>query len=251
MATSHRQMTIRLGVAAAFLLCLPVFTQSEAPAASSSTLDESPASLYNPPKDAIPRARVGGQMRGTSGSEPEVQALVPDHVGLTVSRTPDLNWFLSKPTKHEVRFTLVDNRVIRPLHETQIPTPKEPGIQTIKLKDLGVTLDPNVQYRWYVSVVRDTNSPSQDIVAGGIIERCELSECITVMDAKLACNKQGVIENAKAGFWYDAMGCVCTLINNDPLDGTLRRIRAALLRQVGLNGVAEWDLRALQSPSVN
>ncbi len=187
-------------------------------------------------------------MRGTDGTEPELQALVPDHVGMTVSRSPALNWFLSKPTTHEIRFTLVDNRVIRPLHEGPIPNPKQAGIQTISLKEMGLTLDPNVQYRWYVSVVRDADSPSQDIVAGGIIEHCELSECLTVMDARLTCNMQGVIDNARAGFWYDAMGCICDLINGDPSNSKLRRIRAALLKQVGLNGVAEWDLRAIQTP---
>jgi hypothetical protein len=48
------------------------------------------------------------------------------------------------------------------------------------------------------------------------------------------------------GFWYDAMGCVCSLIQQEPKDPSLRRLRAALLRQVGLNGVADWDLRTIQ-----
>ncbi|NGZ59828.1 MAG: hypothetical protein CV081_04920 [Nitrospira sp. LK265] len=43
------------------------------------------------------------------------------------------------------------------------------------------------------------------------------------------------------------MGCVCSLIEKDPKDPSLRKLRAALLRQVGLNGVADWDLKAIQS----
>jgi hypothetical protein len=230
------------------VLSAPAVTWSDQPAtAPSPQSDEFSQAIYTPPKKLTPRARVGGEMRGTEGTDPELAALVPDHVGLTVHKTPSLNWFLSKPTKHQVRFTLVDNRMIKPLHEAPIPTPKKPGIQTVNLKDLGVVLDPDVQYRWYISIIRNPDSPSQDIVAGGVIERCELSECLTALDARLDCTQEGVIENAKAGFWYDAMGCLCHLIDESPKDAQLRRLRASLLKQVGLNGVADWDLRSIQT----
>jgi len=234
---------------ALLVLCAVVLTQSELPAASPAAPpdDELSQPLYTPPKKFTPRARVGGSLRGTEGRDPEVQALVPDHVGLTTDRNPSLNWYLSKPTTYQVRFTLIDNRVTRPLHELTIPTPAQAGIHTIHLKQLGVALDPDVQYRWYVSVVRDPDSPSQDIVAGGVIERCELSECVAEIGARLTCSPEGVIENARAGLWYDAMGCLCNLIESNPTDEKLRRLRARLLKQVGLIGVAEWDLLAIQS----
>lgn len=205
--------------------------------------------IYTPPKKFSPRARVGGQLRGTEGNDPEIQALVPDHVGLTVSQTPVLNWFLSKPTAYTVRFTLVDNRLIKPVHEASLPPPKEAGIQTINLKELGLKLEPDVQYRWYVSMVRNPDSPSQDIVAGGVIERCDFNECVVVPGAHLTCNVQGVTENARAGLWYDAMACLCDLIKANPTDVQLRRQRAALLKQVGLHGVADWDLRSVPAPA--
>ena len=44
--------------------------------------------IYTPPKKITPRARVGGDVRGTDGTDPEVKALVPDHVGLTIKETP-------------------------------------------------------------------------------------------------------------------------------------------------------------------
>ena len=82
---------------------------------------------------------------------------------------------------------------------------------------------------------------------GGVIERCELSECLTDRDMKLGCTEQTVMDNAHAGLWYDAMGCLCNLIDGDPKNEKLRRLRARLLKDVGLNGVAEWDLRSLQT----
>ena len=73
--------------------------------------------VYTPPKKLTPRARVGGTLRGSDGHEPELVALVPDHVGLTVKQTPTLNWYLSKPTTYPLRFTLNDTQKVAPLYE--------------------------------------------------------------------------------------------------------------------------------------
>jgi len=210
--------------------------------------DDSSTPLYVPPKKYSPRARVGGQLRGTDGSDPEIQAIVPDHVAMTAKKTPSLNWYLSKPTKYPIHFTLVDSRVIKPVHEGPLtPSPKTEGIYTIDLKNLGITLEPEVQYRWYVSVIRDPNSHAPDIVAGGVIERCEFNRCLVENPPELECSVQSVYTNAKIGYWYDAMSCLCSLIDAKPTDPSLRRLRARLLKEVGLNGVAEWDLRSIQS----
>ena len=207
-------------------------------------LKEPPLPIYTPRNKTTPRARVGGGLRGTEGKDPEIVALVPDHVGLTVKQAPSLNWFLSKPTSLPIRFTLIDTRAVKPLHEGPIPTPSRAGVQSLDLKELGLTLEPDVQYRWYISAIRNPDSPSQDIVAGGMIERCEFSTCLVEMEVDLSCDRQSVVRNAVRGFWYDAISCLSDLIKTNPQDASLRRMRAALLRQVGLNGVAEWDLKA-------
>jgi len=212
--------------------------------AQSGPTEDVPLPLYTPPKKLTPRARVGGGLRGTDGTDPVLVALVPDHVGLTVKKTPGLNWFLSKPTAYPLKFTLIDIRSVKPLHEGSIPTPDHAGIQSIDLKDLDLALEPDVQYRWYISAIRNPDSPSQDIVAGGVIERCEFSTCLIEMEVDLSCDRQSVLRNAVRGFWYDAMSCLCDLIKTDQHDASLRRMRAALLKQVGLNSVAEWDLKS-------
>ena len=219
----------------------------KATAAKAGEQDDTQPLIYTPPKKPTPRARVGGTFRGTDGNEPELVALVPDHVGLTIKPTPTLNWYLSKPTTYSLRFTLNDTQKVVPIYEGSLPVPTEAGVQSIDLKSLGLTLEPNVQYRWFVSASPNPQSPSRDIVAGGMIERCDLSECLTITTVNLTCDRESVRSNALIGFWYDAMGCVCSLIEKDPKDPSLRRLRAALLRQVGLNGVADWDLRSIQS----
>jgi Domain of Unknown Function (DUF928) len=244
-----RDLTMHCLLAGLAVLCSADMTKAEAPAATpANPSDELSVPLYSPPKKLTPRARVGGDVRGTEGTDPEVKALVPDHVGYTVKETPALNWFLSKSTPYEVRFTLRDDRSTRSFQEKKLPSPRKPGIYTINLKELGLILEPNVQYKWFISVIRDADSPSKDIVAGGVIERCELSDCVTVYDARLTCTIESVIDNARAGLWYDAMGCLCNLIDANSADEKLRRLRARLLKDVGLNGVAEWDLRSIQSP---
>lgn len=207
-------------------------------------LEEPPLPIYTPRNKTMPRARVGGSLRGTDGKDPEIVALVPDHVGMTVKQAPSLNWFLSKPTSLPIRFTLIDSRSVKPVHEGPIPTPVQAGVQSLNLKELGLALEPDIQYRWYISVIRNTDAPSQDIVAGGVIERCEFSTCLVEMAVDLSCDRPSVLRNSLRGFWYDAISCLCDLIKTDPQDASLRRMRAALLKQVGLNGVAEWDLRS-------
>jgi len=203
--------------------------------------------LYTPPKQLTPRARVGGSLRGTEGKEPEIVALVPDHVGLTVKQTPTLNWFLSKPTTYPLFFTLNDTQKLLPIYEGPLPAPTQAGVQSIDLKALDLALEPNIQYRWFVSAKRNPDSPSQDIVAGGMIERCEFSECLMITTVNTTCDQNSVRTNAMASMWYEAIACVSSLIEQEPKDPSLRRLRAALLRQVGLNGVAEWDLKSIHT----
>ena len=239
--------------AVVIMLSLPDFSSGVGAAPATDQGIQAPAGqlkdpslpIYTPPRDknkTVPRARVGGSLRGTDGKDPEIVALVPDHVGLTVKQAPALNWFLSKPTSLPIRFTLVDTRTVKPVHEGPIPTPAQAGVQSLDLKDFGLTLEPDVQYRWYISAIRNPDSPSQDIVAGGMIERCEFSTCLVEMEVDLSCDRPSVLRNAVRGFWYDAVSCLSDLIKTDTQDASLRRMRASLLKQVGLNGVAEWDL---------
>jgi len=247
---------VPISLVSGLVLCMGLFDPASTPAGSdqpsvaqSKPADDVPLPVYTPPKKLIPRARVGGGLRGMDGNDPVIEAIVPDHVGFTFKKTPVLNWFISKPTTYRVIFTLNDTGLTKPVFEGPIPTPVRAGIQSIDLKAMDLALEPDVQYRWYISAIPDPKSPSKNIVAGGVIERCEFSTCLVEMEVDLTCDRQSVLRNALRGFWYDAMACVCELIDANPSDQTLRRQRAALLNQIGLSGVAEWDLRSIQAPA--
>jgi hypothetical protein len=88
----------KLLLALALVLSAPNVALSDQQAASQSVQpDEFSKPLYTPPKNEelkkklTLRTRLGGATHGTEGTELEVQALVPDHVGLTANRNPALN----------------------------------------------------------------------------------------------------------------------------------------------------------------
>jgi hypothetical protein len=198
--------------------------------------------LYRPPQGSVPGGRLKGGIRG--GKEaPVLQVLAPNHVGLTRLKQPILYWYLSKPVSYPIEFTLVDSRKIPPLVETRLPAPSEGGVQSIQLKDYGISLEVGVPYRWFVSVTPDPDNPSKDITAGSIIERVGYLEGIVIHSV----NEDDPNSLAAAGLWYDAIKAISAKIEASPGDPFYRRQRAFLLEQVGLPEVAEFDLKRSRS----
>ena len=170
---------------------------------------------------------------------PEAIPLAPYHVGLTSVNQPVLYWYVSRPITQPVLFVLLDTRSLEVIYQGRLASGPQAGIQFIRLQDLSVALQAHVLYRWYVTVVMDPQRPSRDVVAGGMIERIPLSETAALP----AASHERVGYYAQAGLWYDAFAAISDLIAVTPHDLSLREQRAALLRQVGLATVAEWDLR--------
>ena len=202
--------------------------------------------VYKPPQGRTPRARVGGVTRGSLGKDPNVVALVPDHVGLTIKPEPKLHWYISQGTTLPIMFTLREDEGVRPILETPLKPPECPGIQAVRLKDHGIELKEEIAYRWYISVQRDADSPSQDIVTGGMIERISMVEALLLYPG--FADESDPIQLAKTGLWYDAFRVISDRIEASPRDPALRRQRAALLKQVDLLEIAEFDLKLNGTP---
>lgn len=183
-------------------------------------------------------ARLTGVSRGHANVS--VVPLAPDHIGRTVSGQPVLYWYLSKPVAFPVVFVLIDTRTVRVAHDVKMAPPFQAGVQAIHLEQLGISLEPEVPYRWYIDVVVDDHSPSRDIVSGGMIERVRPDA--DVPDLTRTSTIDAVRQYAAAGFWYDAISTISDRIAAAPADPLLRRQRASLLRQIGLQEVADWDL---------
>ena len=203
--------------------------------------------IYKPPVRGAPSGRVGSGARGAVQRSVVLAALTPDHLGLTTREQPVLFWYLSQPTADPIYFTLSENRALKPTIEAQLSVPSQSGIQRIRLADLGVRLKTGVEYHWFVAVVPDRDNRSKDIVAGGFIERIEPSAKLRASLSRAAPAQLAMVY-AEEGIWYDALAAVSDKIDATPGDAVLRSQRAALLDQIRLQEVADFDRRASGQP---
>jgi hypothetical protein len=204
--------------------------------------------VYKPPARKPSRGRVDGGFRGGQEGEPILKVLAPaDHVGETVKKWPALYWFLSSPTPYPIVFTLEDTNQYKPIVERTLPAPTRAGIQMIRLADFEHVLEEQVQYRWHISVVVDPESRSKDIHAMGVIERRPFTLDL-FLNTTCKDPRDAICLYAEAGLWYDAIAVISDLITAHPKDRVLRLQRAALLEQIGLTDVAEFDRLANPLP---
>ncbi|HSE58684.1 MAG TPA: DUF928 domain-containing protein [Nitrospiraceae bacterium] len=175
---------------------------------------------------------------------PTLISLVPNHVGLTIADQPVVYWYLSRPTQARTLFVLLDARSLQVVRSIALPPSERAGIHSMRFKDYGVTLQRDVPYRWFVNLLIDPATPDRDLVASGAIERIDPE----FPQAKVpsASSLDAVHFYADQGLWYDAMAAISDLIAAAPLNDVFRQQRASLLQQVGLQEVAEWDLRHRQ-----
>jgi hypothetical protein len=194
------------------------------------------APVYKPPLRGAPAGRVGGGTRSGSARDtfPALCLRITDYV----SEQPSLFWFISTTTTLPVEVTITDPQATQPLVETRLPSPTKPGIQRIRLADLGVHLAPGTAYRWSVSVIPDANRRSRDLLAGGVIQRVAAP---AGLQEKLAQSRkeEHPFLYAEAGLWYDALGSISELIEVTPYDAQLRQQRSSLLSQVGLRDMGD------------
>ena len=161
------------------------------------------------------------------------------HPMVTIKKYPSICWILRNrpPVDATMTFTLMDSRSIKPVLEVQLPhsiqTEQNETCDCVNLKDYDIQLEPDIQYRWYISIVQNPELHSRDVVFGGLIERCAEEDCQT-REMPSQCDRDLVRRLAIRGFWYDSISCLCDLIKSSPDDETLRRMLDALMRQVGL-----------------
>ena len=203
--------------------------------------------VYKPPLRGSPGGRVGGGTRGVSlETAVSLSVLVPDHVGITLQSQPHLYWFISKKTTQPIEFTITEKDAVKPVLEARLKPLEKAGIQCIRLADHGVQLRPNVPYKWVVAVVTDPARRARDVLSGGMIELLPASADLSATLGKTPKAGQAFVL-AQEGIWYDALAGFSDRINATPKDLPLRKQRAALLEQVGLNEAAEFDLKEARS----
>ena len=200
-------------------------------AASREHVDTSLALDFQPPRRGSPRLR-GLNIRDAVAPA-EVTILAPTHVGQTLRKAPALFWYVDgvPPVESTVVFTLVTESQIEPVVERELPTPKQVGIQRIRLSEFGVTLELDVEYEWFVALVPDLEDRTRDSVGRGFVRR--VAEGVPALD------KGSPHAVAPRSLWYDALECVSNAIEAEPDNIALRAQRNALLRQAELHDTLE------------
>ena len=213
-------------------------SQAGKPVASQSAV------IYKPPLLGAPPDRVDGSTRGAGGEAAILQALAPDHVGLTTHVQPTLYWYARTPMVVRFVIALVDEDGIDPLLEVEAGSKKVAGIQQLNLGDHNISLQSEVAYHWSVTQVVDEGGRSAGVIASGLIERTEPGEGLT---SRIE-NNQGtnlVTVYANEGIWYDALEAISSMIDKSPEDQGLVAIRTSLLDQVGLR-IAAYGINGVR-----
>jgi len=82
-------------------------------------------------------------------------------------------------------------------------------------------------------------------MAGGVLMRVDEPAAVAARRKAGASKEELARLLAGEGIWYDAIALYSELIEAQPGDRKLRAARAALLEQVGLKEVADFDRRAV------
>ncbi len=237
MRASYRWL---IAVAAVLLLTAPAFAQSTPGSAGQNTKVVAGLPTYVPPMRGSPNARVSGASRGGPLVDvPRLEVLAPDHAGETLQEQPTFFWSTSRAIDGKVELAISAVATEGVLYKTTIAGPKAAGIYAFSLNGTSARLDTGAEYRWSVTTVVEGADAAHTVTVSGLVKRVPRSQ------VKLASfpsdPNAAAIAYARAGIWYDAVEALSLGLQQTPGDARLHRSRAALLRQVGLSDVADFD----------
>jgi hypothetical protein len=203
--------------------------------------------VYRRPAEATEAVRVDGRLRAAEDVLVTLTVLAPEELGLTSRSQPCLFWYQSQGSHTRFELTIVRGADARPVYETQMVPNGTAGIRRFSLREHGVTLEPNVEYRWTVAIVTDPENRSKDVVASGVIKHVPPTEKLS---ARLAANPEDrAFVYADEGFWYDSLEELSTEIEQKPSERELRKVRGMLFLQAGLKEAADHDLQTAGKPA--
>ncbi|NUN63586.1 DUF928 domain-containing protein [Pseudanabaena biceps] len=219
--------------------CLTLWSFSIAPAhagdlhANILTVNTSVAS-YTPAPRPKPQRTEGGGSRGCINAPSlTLQLLAPkDHTAFTVSAYPTLSWYISELPKLPLEISLVEEGVAQPVLVKQLDV-KNAGLMQFQLPKETSGLEIGKQYRWTVSLICNSERPSQSFYARAWIERTSIpSESAKNISRLSAYDK--ALAYIQAGIWYDAITSISDSYSVDKNLDMAASLLQSLLQQVGL-----------------
>jgi len=194
-------------------------------------LTELPSPTYQAPAgvESLGWMRQFGAVRaGPSVATVETAAPI-DHTGLTLSTSPRLWWRLSADTPHAIQITIVDEVSIDPLLRLELPGPHEAGPHSIDLGEQNVELEPDVDYRWFVSLLVDPDRPSRNPVSAAALRVLPENDSRRTAAAQSLPAERGHTL-ARLGLWYDSYDFFASLAQTHPDRTPLIRYRERMMQ---------------------
>ncbi len=193
--------------------------------------------VYVEPFMGAPRKinRISMGTRSQSLSTAYLAVVAPQGVGITNKPDPTLYWYISKPIDYPLEFVIAP-KYSEKLHRQHLAPIKKAGLQSISLADLGITLDPKVQYDWSVAAIVDSERHSRDQVALGQLMLVPPDDRLKNHLATLV-PTQLPYELARKGVWYDAIESLVSIILKNCDDQTMLDEFDRLMNQVNLSDI--------------
>jgi hypothetical protein len=206
------------------------------------TIDDS--IRFKPPIDDKPNpATVGAGTRGALClKKQKMTPLLPQNKsGLTLDKHPTFFWYTPPSSVKTAEFAIISNDKEKVVYKTILTLPDEPGIVSYTLPDEAAGLEPNTTYRWYVTLICDSEDSSKNPFIEGIIKRTisklTLSELLKKDNLLQMASKY-----AQNGIWHDALNSLVKLRCHRPDDEIVKERWKQFLESVKLNDFVSESL---------
>jgi hypothetical protein len=189
--------------------------------------------IYNDPRESttVPgdRKKGGGEKRDfcqihDAAATNKLIALVPDkNIGFTITDRPTFWFYIPFKPGVTAEFTLRDenNKVVYTTQTFQLTN--TPGIisitlpQTVSGLDIGSIETGKKRYRWFFSVICNSERRDEDITVKGYVQRIALSPAV-MNRIKQATGRDRLLLYAKNGLWYEAITELAEMRRRQPQD---------------------------------
>ncbi|MEL6602094.1 MAG: DUF928 domain-containing protein [Cyanobacteria bacterium J06614_10] len=236
------QTTSSLAIALCSLLTIGVFSPPgfANPNASVSSL-----------RQGLPGRRISGGSRSPETAclrtpdQPVIALMPKSNLGLTLSARPTF-WFSMPDVSADraVEFGLYDAEGEMLYQKTF--SPGAAGITDFSLPEDAPALATGQDYRWYLSVVCDRASRSEDLVVTGWVRRIEADSTLQAQLATASPEEQVALYESQA-LWYDALTTLAKLQQTNPTSA-LRQQWTALFESIDLPQITETPFSPSLAP---
>ncbi len=201
---------------------------------------------FIPPTRGLPANREGGSARGglCPPSPQRLTALLPSsHLGLTAAARPSFFAYMPPTGGRPVELMVKDHQE-NTLYWSQVQVQSTGGIVRVNLPNSAPELTVGQTYRWYLSIICDSQDSTASLHVGGWIQRVAMTEAFRQQLQKVPLTERPRLY-ASAGLWHETLGALMELRQAQPGNASLQSDWMSLLRLEGLERVAAEPLVAL------